>query len=119
MWWIIITLILINTPAQAFDTWDRTDYALLGTMTVVQVIDWRQTRRISEQPERYHEINPVIGRNPDRGSVDLYFAASWLLKVGIAHVLPSQWRKVWLGGMVVGSLGLVVHNNNIGLGVRW
>lgn len=115
----ILALLLFTAPAMAVDAWDRTDYTLLGTMTAVQVVDWRQTRRILEQPDRYHEVNPILGRNPDRGSVDLYFAVSWLLKAGIAHVLPSQWRKVWLGGMAVGSLGLVIHNNNIGLGVRW
>lgn len=119
MWKIVITIILLSSPAMAFDQWDRTDYTLLATMTAAQVVDWRQTRRISEAPATFHEINPLIGRHPDPGRVDMYFAASWLLKIGVAHVLPSDYRKLWLSGMIGMSLGLVVHNDSIGIGARW
>lgn len=119
MWWTIIVLILISTPVGAFDKWDRTDYTLLAMSTAVMAIDWRQTRRIAEEPKRFYEMNPILPRHPDHNQVDLYFAASWLIKVGIAHVLPSDYRKIWLGAMAVGTLGIVIHNNNIGLGLRW
>ncbi len=119
MWWIVIAMLLISTPVGAFDDWDRTDYALLGTSTALMVVDWRQTHQIAAHPRKFHEINPIIGRHPSHADVDIYFATSWLVKAGIAHVLPSAYRKAWLGAITGGSLAMVIHNNSIGLGVRW
>ena len=116
---IIITILIYACPVHAFDDWDGVDYALLGAMTAAQVIDWRQTRQIAEQPERFHEVNPLIGRHPNISRVDLYFVASFAVKLGVAHVLPSEWRKVWLGTMAVGSMCLVIHNDSVGIGARW
>ncbi len=116
---VFTLIILFGAPASAVDKWDRTDCILLGTMVAAEIIDWRQTRRIAEQPDRYWEINPLIGRHPSQDRVDQYFLISAVVKVGIAHVLPSQWRKIWLGIMAAGSVGCVLYNNSIGLGVQW
>jgi hypothetical protein len=116
---VVIMMMFLVVPAFAFDKWDKTDMSLLAVGTVAQIIDWRQTRRIAEQPDRFHEVNPALGRHPSTDRVDMYFAASLVIKAGIAHVLPSKWRKVWLGTMAVGSIGLVAHNANIGLGISW
>jgi len=114
-----LVLLLIASPAAAYDDWDRTDYALLAASTALQVIDWRQTLRIADNPGRYYEGNPLLPRHPDRGQVDRYFVGSFLIRAGVAYVLPSRWRKVWLGAMTAGSLGMVIHNDSIGLGISW
>ena len=115
----IVIIFFLSTPVFAFDKWDRTDYALLAVSTLTMGIDWRQTRRIAEQPERYYETNPIIGRHPSLDRVDQYFAISWIIKAGIAYILPSQWRKVWLGGIIGVETGCVFRNTNIGLGISW
>jgi len=116
---IIIIILFISTPAIAFDKWDKTDIILLSASTVALAIDWRQTRRIAEQPDRFFEINPILGRHPSLSQVDMYFMVSLIVNVGVAHILPSKWRKIFLGAMTMWEVGFVTHNNNIGLGISW
>jgi len=115
---ILIFLFLCN-PAFAFEDWDKMDYTLLGTSTVLQVMDWRQTRYFVNYPEKYYEINPILGKHPSSSEVDLYFAGSFILKLGIAYILPSKWRKIWLGGLTILSGACVINNHSIGINIRW
>jgi hypothetical protein len=103
--------------AEQFHDWDRTDYVLLGAALTTIAIDWGQTRYIARHPQTYHEINPILGKHPSVGKVDRYFAASMLGTVGIAMVLPTTYRKYWLGGVAVFELGFIIHNKNLGIKV--
>lgn len=79
------------------------------------------------------ENNPILGENPSTTKVDIYFPLWIIFQLGVAHVLPDAYnvkdddswikkiplRKAWLGGMTIWSIHTVVHNNSIGLEMRF
>ena len=102
------------------EDWDKVDYALLGVSTIAQGIDWRQTRQAMGRTDViYFETNPILGSRPSKDSVDLYFAISFATKVGVAYLLPSDLRKVWLGGWTVMNGYNVDKNRSHGLSISW
>lgn len=105
---------LVVSGARASD-WTTTDRALLASALVLHAADWSQTLQIADQPDRYFERNPILGRHPSRGEVHAYFAATALALVLIADALP-QYRRPMLGGWI--AVQAIVVHNNLGIGLR-
>jgi len=113
--------------------WDRTDAALAGAAVTATVIDWGQTRYIAAKPcpnagggadctDPYRETGLaryVIGERPTVGQVDAYFAGALIVGGAIAHALPSDWRKGFLGSVTVMELHVTNNNKRIGIGVKF
>lgn len=99
----------------AAEPWDKTDKTLLATGLVLKTVDYFQTQEVARDPDRW-EVNPVMGKHPSRGKVNRYFAVSAIVQWGVAHFLPSSWRKPWLG-FWIGVSGTNVYRNYRG-GVR-
>ena len=116
---IVMVLVFLPLTAHAFDSWDRTDKVLGGVYLVATAMDWRQTVYIAHHPDKYYEMNRILGEHPSEASVNQYFLASVAVKLTVAHILPSKWRKIWLGAMIGSSTALVVHNNSIGIKFEW
>ena len=116
---IILILLFIPVMGNAADKWDNTDIGLAASALALRTMDWRQSREIAENPLIFREINPMLGDHPSTGQVDAYFAVSALAQIGIAHVLPSKWRKIWLSCWIGMSGATVYRNNAVGLGIKW
>ena len=114
-----IMAILLAPSAYAADKWDTTDIALGVSALALTIMDYGQTRYISDNPEQFTERNPLMGKHPSRDDVNLYFAGAAVVGLAVAHFLPSEWRKVWLGGWIAAEGITVYHNDLIGVGVRW
>lgn len=110
---------LVTTPAGAADPWSKQDIALEGVYLVLHLIDWGQTRQIANDPEHYHEMNPIIGKHPSTGRVDVYMATSALLHLGVTHFLPKECRPYFQGVTLAMQGTVVMHNFSIGLGFSW
>jgi len=116
---ILLLVLALPVTAHAFDPWSRQDVALETTWMILHVLDWGQTLDLADQPDRYHELNPILGRNPSRSQVNLYMAASALLHVGVTHVLPAKCRP-WFQYVSIGVSGMCVINNfSVGLSIRF
>ncbi len=121
---LILCLVLLCSPSQAADKWDRVDYTLLATSTALKFIDWRQTLYVTNHPRTetengYHEANPILGQRPSNDQVHLYFLGTLAAEIAIAHFLPSSLRKPWLL-MWIGISGWSInHNESVGIGIRW
>ena len=114
----ILALLLALLPAVAHaDDWSAADKALLGAALTAIAIDYAQTRFISEHPHDFHEQGNkfFLGSHPSVGRVNTYFAAYALTTVGMAYVLPSDYRKLYLGGITLYETYLVVNNHRIGI----
>ena len=118
MKWLLIVTFIFSGCAYTPDKWTKKQIILQGTATALSVIDWGQTLDIVDRPE-YYEINPIIGKHPSRADVNRYFACSVILKVLITHILPSEYRKYWLGGNILISGYFVNNNYQIGLRVNY
>lgn len=109
--------LLAATSANAADDWTATDKVMLGTAVAAISYDWAQTRTIARQPDRFHEAGNkfFLGSHPSVGRVNTYFVGYIAVTVGIAYVLPSEYRKLYLGGVILYETALVIHNNGIGI----
>lgn len=130
MKWLFL-VIFVSTPLHA-EEWTKTDYALLGGAMTLLVVDWGQTRAITNETvtyaslngqapvavsskRSYHEKNPLLGENPSRSEVDRYFLVAVLGTAGLAYVLPPTYRRWFLGGVIVLEAYSVINNHRIGL----
>jgi hypothetical protein len=112
---LILALVLLPSPCQAADPWGTTDYALAGATLATLAVDWGQTRHIAKNPQRFNEQNPMLGTTPSVGKVDAYFVGSMVGTVAVAHLLPSDWRQLFLAGLFAVELSVVQQNRSIGI----
>jgi len=77
------------------DPWTHQDIMLEITWQALHIVDMGTTLNITDHPDRYWEINPILGRHPSREAVYAYMTASAILHPIIAHYLPV--KTVWLG----------------------
>ena len=115
---LILTLVLLASCAGS-RTWTKGDYIREGAYLAVHTVDWRQTRRIAEQPDQYRENNLILGEHPSVGRVNTYFAATTVGHILITHAIPHPYRAWWQYVTIGVSSAYVVNNYNIGLRVDW
>lgn len=108
---IIFQMFLISC---AHDSWTKADTALLTAGLGLKTVDYLQTKEIVRNPN-YWETNPGLGENPKQNYVDLWFLGGAIIQGGVAWLLPSDWRKVWLGAWIGISGTCVIHNHRIGV----
>lgn len=111
----LLALALLAMPAHAHD-WTAPEKGWAAAWLATRAVDWAQTRHIARNPDRFRELNPLIGRHPSLGEVNRHFIVSTALMFAAAHYLP-QYRTRLLQVYVVVGAGYVVHN--IGIGVRF
>lgn len=107
--------LLATSQAVSADDWDTVDFALLTAATTALVLDWGQTRRIARNPDEFYEKNTLLGDHPSTGDVDKHFAAALLGTIVIAEILPSYYRKTWLGVVTAVEVGFVQQNYQLGI----
>ena len=117
--YIVVAVLLVSSAANASELdwkWTKTDTALQVTWTAMHLLDWSQTRKIAIEPNRYYEQNPILGKHPSVGEVDLYMGASTMVNLAIARALPNPYRR-YFQMLSIGVTGACVTMNfNIGLG---
>ena len=114
-----LALVLVPSLCRAADPWETTDYALAGAALAALAVDWGQTRYIAKNTQRYNETNPMLGSTPSVGKVDTYFIGAMVGTVALAHVLPGEWRQLFLGGVLALELGVVNQNRSLGIKVAF
>jgi hypothetical protein len=97
-------------------SWSNADIARHAAFTGLMVVDMAQTLRIADNPDRWHEHNPILGDHPSRSDVCIYFAASYAMVTAAAAALDPP-HRAWLQYLVIGVQAASVGNNYaIGLG---
>ena len=114
--WLLIIFILMLSGCASSGSWDTTDKALGATALAATVSDWGQTRFIAENPQRFHENNPLLGEHPSLGRVDAHFVGAIVGGYFIADALPGKYRKVFLGTVSILEISVTAHNKSIGVG---
>lgn len=103
--------------------WTPEENRWLAASTAMLVADWAQTRTLIREINTpfnatrvtpYHETNPVLGRNPSMGTVNLYFMSMLGLNYLIADNL-NQHRTHWLMFTTVIEFDQVHKNASIGI----
>jgi len=110
-----ILIILTGCAHYQPDPWREEDTERLVASTVLQAVDWRQTKHIAKNGHKFYECNPYLGKHPSQNKVDLYFAASFAGKTLGAYLLPEDWRRRWQWVCIGISAGCVGYNYSIGI----
>jgi hypothetical protein len=113
-------LVLFSTITLADNrAWTGEEKAWLGTAAAFTVADWATTRDLSRRyNEGYYENNPVLGKHPSTGRVDLYFVSAGLIGYAIADNLDQN-RKTFLQAWTAVEIFYVNRNLNIGLKMKF
>lgn len=115
----VAILLLIASNALAGERWDTADKILLGTTMATAAVDYGQTMHIARNPQDHFEYNPILGEHPSPGAVRNAFLIGAVVKIIVAELLPSTYRKIWLGGLTVASGAVVVMNRQHGISFEW
>lgn len=110
---LLAALLLFVRPCAAADPWDAGEKLLAGTALVTTVLDWGQTRYAVKRPEAWSESNRIMGAHPSMGRVN---GAVVVLGGATAHLLPHEYRKLFLWGVT--TVELMQVGRNYGLGLR-
>lgn len=92
----------------------RQKAALMGL-----TIDALQTKHIADNPDKYFEKNPLLGKHPREGDVDKYFLASILGNYLLARILPPKLRPFFQNGTIRTQADMVTKNANLGIGLKF
>ena len=117
---LALVLMLVSTLTWADNrSWTPEEKAWLGTAAAVTVADWATTRDLSRRyNEGYHENNPILGKHPSTGRVDVHFISVGLLGYVIADNL-DQYRKPFLQTWTAVEIYYTNRNLNIGLKMKF
>lgn len=79
--------------------------------------DYLQTRMIAKHPERWFEINPIIGRRPTQTRVALYFIATAVLLIALILNIKNDIVSASLAGawLAVGIYSVVRNRYFVGI----
>lgn len=117
---VAIALLLASSLALADNrAWTTEEKAWLGTAAAFTVADWATTRDLSRRyNEGYYENNPILGKHPSTGRVDLYFVSAGLVGYVIADNL-EQHRTTFLQAWTAVEIFYTNRNLNIGLKMKF
>lgn len=97
------------TPAQMAGT---------GVIMATYLADYAQTRDIKNHPNLY-ETNIFMGKHPSDARVRNYFVTAALTTAAIVYILPSEYRKYFIGGVILVELNVINHNKRAGIRMRF
>jgi hypothetical protein len=112
---LLVLAILPSTNTLAADKWSTQDKSLEATYLVLKFVDWRQTRYIAKNPDKYYEMNPMLGKHPSTKEVDAYFITTAILHPIVSHYLPKKYRTWWQAITITMSGTCVVNNFAVGI----
>ena len=88
-----------------------------GMYTIFHLIDWGQTLYIAQSP-RYREMNPVLGRDPSEGKVNLYFGTTLVMHWALGY-LAYRMNKTLFWSYILSTTSVEAYTTgrNFSLGV--
>lgn len=94
---LFLAFLLVSTQAQAYelDPWSQDDLMREILAEAVIVGDWQQTLNIARNPQKYSEVNPILGPHPSSEQVNSLFWTWAVMHPLITWVLPREWRDDW------------------------
>jgi hypothetical protein len=117
----LLLLLLLPVYAQAdYADWDKYDKELFWMSTTAIALDHLTTRDLaSRYDEGYRERNPLLGKHPDKDTVDLFFLVNYVTHYYLTDYFQGDNRPVYMMVRLVVNGAASINNFNIGLGVRF
>lgn len=117
----IISLIALMLLYGCSVTPEQVNNGLIVANNVALVTDWAQTQTIATS--EYRERNTVMGRDPDTGNVNSYFAVSMVL-YNVAAYLGKEYLhtdlNIFANSLIlIKQIHTIKRNNTIGIEVNF
>lgn len=90
-------------------------YVLGAFLLVVLVIDWRQTLTIAKNPDKWFEMNPILGKHPSVQKVHVYFLCVIAASAFVLSIVPRPWSIVIAVIACLVELAVVIRNDRKGI----
>lgn len=133
---VLFLVLIVATPASAAGTkWTTTDTVLQGITLVLLEVDRRQTIWGSSHyildtrgtPHKIDETNIILGKHPDKGQINTYFALSAAGHTVVSYLLrKSGWTilgvpavTAWQSLSIAVEIGAISSNARIGMKVTF
>jgi hypothetical protein len=92
---LFMVLVALIMQGQA-GAWERSAWELGSTAhwqlaaNAMVVADYLQTRRVIDDPERFSELNPILGSHPTESRLNVYYLLSLGALNAARWVLPAK-----------------------------
>lgn len=105
----LVLALLVGCSPTAWKRADRTTFALAAASIAC---DWGQTRSAAAEgwSGGRHEANPMMGINPDVGTVDAYMGMSLATTTLVWLVLPHKVGPFVMGGVLAAEANTIEGN---------
>ena len=77
--------------------------------------DYGQTMDISRNPDKYNEINPILGRHPHEDKVQAYFLFRGLSHLAVSYFVNEKYATIWQSVFFIPSIYMTEKNDNLEL----
>ena len=121
MKYFLLMVLCFPLLAQAdYADWNKYDKELFWISTTAIALDHLTTRDLaSRYDEGYKERNPLLGKHPDKDTVDLFFLVNYVTHYYLTDYFQGDNRPVYMMVRLVVNGAASINNFNIGLGVRF
>ena len=113
--YILMLFSLSITPAIGSE-WSKQDTYRELAWTAILALDYKQTLTIVNDPSKYEEYNPLLGKHPSQRKVEIYFASCAIIHPIISYYLPPQYRKWWQYITIGVEAGAIGNSLRAGIG---
>lgn len=79
------------------------------------IIDWLQTRYIAKHPEKYSELNVILGPHPSVVAVNIYFMICIAIIGAVAYFATEPYGAVGCGLLAVFEILVTIRNYRFGV----
>lgn len=93
-------------------TWTKEEKLAGAFFVAGRLADAYTTERCLDYPERFYEMNPLLGRHPSDKKLVVYFSLTTAFALTAAHFFPDLRYPILLGGGGLG-FGLAYHNKRL------
>jgi len=105
--WIFIALLVSSCATWK---WTKENTALEAVNFSANVVDYLQTKRIANNPDKWYEKNHFLGEHPSTGQVNIIFPLLYLAKLTLSIATPNPYRY-YLQGLWIGISGETIREN--------
>ena len=114
-----LILIILLLPSVANAGWTKEDTYLQGAVIGALLIDMAQTLYITDHPDKYCELNPLLGEHPSKEKVVGYFMGAIALHTAISFAINERERRWFQGCTLFIETGVALRNLSLGIGFSY
>jgi len=116
---LLILLCSLNVYAAPFEGWTTTEKTAFVASELALLADYKTTSSLLYPSHGYYEQNPILGPQPSRQRLNLWFVGWMIGNYFIADNLDHDKRLTWMISLTVTESIAARHNVMIGGSIKF